>query len=85
VPHLVRPMAFDQFDNSRRLVRLGVGEEISVKSFRGPAIAAALERLLSTPTVASNCRALAARCDGPAALTAACVALEELLPADVTR
>ena len=45
VPHLVRPMAFDQFDNSRRLVRLGVAEEISVKAFRGPAIAAALERL----------------------------------------
>jgi rhamnosyltransferase subunit B len=84
VPHLVRPMAFDQFDNSRRLVRLGVAEEISVKAFRGPAIAAALERLLTATTVASNCRALATRCDGPAALAAACVALEELLPAAVT-
>jgi UDP:flavonoid glycosyltransferase YjiC (YdhE family) len=78
VPHLVRPMAFDQFDNSRRLVRLGVAEEISVKAFHGPAIAAALERLLSSPTVASNGRALAARCNGPASLAAACVALEEL-------
>jgi UDP:flavonoid glycosyltransferase YjiC (YdhE family) len=78
VPHLVRPMAFDQFDNSRRLVRLGVAEEISVKAFRGPAIATALERLLSSSAVASNCRSLATRCDGPASLTAACVALEEL-------
>jgi len=85
VPHLVRPMAFDQFDNSRRLVRLGVAEEISVKSFRGPAIAAALERLVSSTLVASNCRALAARCDGPASLTAACVALEQLAPQPVAR
>ncbi|MGE3244189.1 MAG: glycosyltransferase [Pirellulales bacterium] len=85
VPQLVRPMAFDQFDNSRRLVRLGVGEEISVKAFRTPAVAAALDRLLSSPTVAANCRTLAERCDGPASLTAACVALEELLPVAMAR
>lgn len=78
VPHLVRPLAFDQFDNSRRLVGLGVAEEISVRAFHGPAIAAALTRLLSSPAVASNCRTLAARCDGAASLTAACEALEEL-------
>jgi UDP:flavonoid glycosyltransferase YjiC (YdhE family) len=83
VPHLVRPMAFDQFDNSRRLVRLSVAEEISVKAFHGPAIAAALERLLSSTTVASNSRALAARCNGPASLAAACVALEELARSNV--
>src|SRR5262245_20698255 len=79
VPQRVRPMSFDQFDNSLRLVRLGVGEEISVKAFRKPAVAASLDRLLSSPTVAANCRTLAKRCDGPASLTAACVALEELL------
>jgi rhamnosyltransferase subunit B len=78
VPHLMRPMAFDQFDNSRRLVRLGVGEEISVKAFRGPTVAAALERLLSSTDVATKCRELAPRCDGEAALTAACVELERL-------
>jgi rhamnosyltransferase subunit B len=78
VPHLVRPMAFDQFDNSRRLVGLGVGEEISVKAFHGPAIAAALERLTTSEDVATKCRALAERCDGEAALTAACVELERL-------
>jgi rhamnosyltransferase subunit B len=78
VPHLIRPMAFDQFDNSRRLVRLGVGEEISVRAFRGPAIAAALERLFNSAQVSTNCRALAARCNGRAALTAACVELEKL-------
>jgi rhamnosyltransferase subunit B len=85
IPHLVRPMAFDQFDNSRRLVRLGVAEEISVKKFRGPAIAASLDRLLSDRTVATNCREYAARCNGPASLAAACDVLEELLPSAVAR
>jgi UDP:flavonoid glycosyltransferase YjiC (YdhE family) len=78
LPHLVRPMAFDQFDNSRRLVRLGVGEEISVRNFRGPAVAAALERLLNSPGIATRSRALAAKCNGPASLDAACDALEQL-------
>ncbi|MEX2317932.1 MAG: glycosyltransferase [Pirellulales bacterium] len=78
VPQLVRPMSFDQFDNSRRLVRLGVAEELSVRHFRGPAIAAALVRLLESPQVASQCRALAAKCNGREALSAACDQLERL-------
>jgi rhamnosyltransferase subunit B len=78
VPHLVRPMAFDQFDNSRRMERLGVSEEISVRKFRGPAIAAALARLLNSPDVSAKCQALAAKCSGPASLAAACDALESL-------
>ena len=85
VPQLVRPMAFDQYDNTRRLARLGVGDEISVKAFRTPAVAAALERLLTSPGVAANCRALAERCDGTSSLTAACVALEELIPVSMVR
>jgi rhamnosyltransferase subunit B len=81
VPHLVRPMAFDQFDNSRRLVRLGVGEEISVRQFRGPAIAAALDRLVNSSDVAAKCRELAAKCNGAASLNAACETLEQLAAA----
>lgn len=85
VPQLVRPMSFDQFDNSRRLLRLGVAEEISVRHFRGPAIAATLERLLASPQVAAKCHEYAARCDGPSALAAACESLEELAGSPVAR
>jgi rhamnosyltransferase subunit B len=81
VPHLVRPMAFDQFDNSRRLVQLGVAEEISVRKFRGRAISAALERLLNSSDVATRSRELATKCDGPVSLNAACEALEGLAKA----
>ncbi len=85
VPHLVRPMSFDQFDNSRRLVQLGVAEEVSVRRFRGPIIASALTRLLASSSMAAKCREYAARCNGPAALSAACEALEELAATPVAR
>jgi rhamnosyltransferase subunit B len=78
VPQIVRPMSYDQFDNARRVVRLGVAKEISVRRFTGGSVADALARLLESPTVASRCRDLASRCNGPAALAAACDALEQL-------
>jgi UDP:flavonoid glycosyltransferase YjiC (YdhE family) len=78
VPQLVRPMSYDQFDNSRRLVRLGVAQELSVRRFHGPEVAAALSPLLNSPQVAARCRELAGRCDGPASLSAACDELERL-------
>ena len=68
-----------------RLVRLGVAEEVSVRKFHGPAIAASLERLLSSRSVATKCRDYASRCNGPASLAAACDVLEELLPSAVAR
>jgi UDP:flavonoid glycosyltransferase YjiC (YdhE family) len=78
VPHVVQPMSYDQFDNSRRLVRLGVATEVPVRQFCGRAVADALAPLLDSPIVAARCRDLAARCDGPTALSAACDALEQL-------
>lgn len=85
VPQLVQPMSYDQFDNSRRLVRLGVAEELSVRRFRGPKIAAALTRLLESQDVQRKCRGFASRCDGPASLAAACDALERLAPKPAAR
>jgi UDP:flavonoid glycosyltransferase YjiC (YdhE family) len=85
VPHVVRPMSYDQFDNSRRLIRLGVAIEISVRKFRGQAIAAALSHLFNNAEIASQCAALASRCNGPAALADACNALEQLASTDASR
>jgi UDP:flavonoid glycosyltransferase YjiC (YdhE family) len=78
VPQLVQPMSYDQFDNSRRLIRLGVAKEISVRDFHGRAVADALVPLLDSSAVAARCDELAAQCNGPAALAAACDALEQL-------
>jgi rhamnosyltransferase subunit B len=78
VPHVVQPMSYDQFDNSRRLVRLGVAAEVSVKQFGGRAVADALAPLMDSPAVAARCGELATGCDGATALAAACEALEQI-------
>jgi UDP:flavonoid glycosyltransferase YjiC (YdhE family) len=85
VPHVVQPMSYDQFDNSRRLIRLGVAAEIPVRRFRGPAISKILAPLLDSLSIAATCRDLASRCDGPAALAAACDALESLAKLQAAR
>lgn len=85
VPHIVRPMSYDQFDNSRRLERLGVGKEISVRRFTGQSVADTLAKLLDSSAVAVKCKELAARCDGSASLAAACDALERLVDAHAAR
>jgi rhamnosyltransferase subunit B len=81
IPQIVQPMSYDQFDNARRLFRLGVGREIPVRSFTGARIAATISQLLSSPTIALRCRDLASRCNGTTALASACEALEQLAAA----
>lgn len=78
VPHIVRPLAFDQFDNAARLCRLGAGEQLTPKRFTTARVCEALERLTTSESVRHNCEQLAARCDGAAALTRACELLEAL-------
>jgi UDP:flavonoid glycosyltransferase YjiC (YdhE family) len=85
VPHLVCPLAFDQFDNSLRLARLGVSAEIPFARTSGVNFAAALDRLLNSHEVESQCRRFAGLCDGSAAIARACDALEALAPVAVAR
>jgi rhamnosyltransferase subunit B len=49
-PMLVVPFAFDQPDNARRVVRLGIARTISRPRFNARRAASALERLLGDPS-----------------------------------
>jgi len=72
VPQVVMPMGFDQFDNAARLERLGAGAALSRRNFRGPALAALLDRLLGDSAVRERCRGYAARLAGePGTIAAA--------------
>lgn len=77
VPHLIMPMSHDQPDNALRLKRLGVGESISPKHFTPRRVARALDRLITSPRVARNCRTLASRLESSRGVTLACDAIEE--------
>jgi len=84
IPHLVMPLAHDQFDNAARMERLGIARWIWPKRFRGPAVADALRRLTEDPGVAESCRRVVARfADDPSPMDRASIAIESLLAAPV--
>ena len=72
VPQLVRPLAFDQFDNAAHLSGIGVARVLTAARYTGHDAAAALDVLTTSSHVAGACRTAAARlvhADG-AAMTA---------------
>lgn len=55
IPQLVMPMAHDQFDNARRLQRLGVAAVVPAGRFTARRAVAKLRKLLGSPDVARAC------------------------------
>jgi UDP:flavonoid glycosyltransferase YjiC (YdhE family) len=49
IPQIVSPQAFDQPDNADRVARLGVGLVLPRQTLSGPALAAAVRALLTSP------------------------------------
>jgi UDP:flavonoid glycosyltransferase YjiC (YdhE family) len=81
IPQLVTPMNFDQPDNAARLSRLGVADRIRLRDY-APAVAAKkLRALLTSPLVASQCRALSQRLAPTDAVAATCRLIESMVPA----
>jgi len=69
VPQLVCPFFGDQFDNGRRLKRLGVARVVPLRRYGEKRAFAALARLLASPHATERAQALApamTRDDGPA-------------------
>lgn len=72
VPQLIRPVAYDQFDNADRAVRLGVARELSARQFKPQAVAAALDRLTGDMAVRACCAEVAERFTGTDAIADTC-------------
>jgi UDP:flavonoid glycosyltransferase YjiC (YdhE family) len=51
VPQLVRPLAYDQFDNAHRLERMGAARTLSPARYQASAVAAALDELTQSEAV----------------------------------
>ncbi len=80
VPQLVVPLKNDQFDNARRLERLGVARVSSRRDCTAAAMARHLDYLLTSPEVAERCRVYAGRLAVTDALGDACRLIEEMRP-----
>lgn len=79
VPQLIQPLAFDQFDNAARTVKLGIGSMIAGRSFRSPLIVRTLQALLSSPETAQRCRQTARRLAKTQGLSLACETIQTRL------
>ncbi|MEP7103016.1 MAG: nucleotide disphospho-sugar-binding domain-containing protein [Burkholderiales bacterium] len=76
VPQLIRPMAYDQFDNASRACTLGVAAELLPRAYRAPRAIDAIARLTGDASVRAACRTLAQRLGREDGLRATCEALE---------
>jgi UDP:flavonoid glycosyltransferase YjiC (YdhE family) len=85
VPQLIMPMSHDQPDNAARARRLGVGGSLSPRTFRGPAVAGELSRLLESREVHACCRELAGRLAVARPLDSVCDVIEALAAATADR
>ena len=59
VPQLIRPTAFDQFDNAYRATRLGVAHELSARRYTASTVAASLDQLVGDKALKVRCAQLA--------------------------
>ncbi|SFL45413.1 UDP:flavonoid glycosyltransferase YjiC, YdhE family [Methylobacterium pseudosasicola] len=79
IPQLVVPVAFDHFDEGRRLKDRTLGATVSRRAFRPARATRVLNRLLTDPAVARACAEARARMAGsPDAILAACDWVEDL-------
>lgn len=79
VPQLIRPSAYDQFDNADRAVRLGVAKEILPRRYAPEAVSAALEDMLADAALSRRCSEIAARLVGNETIGKACDTLLDRL------
>ncbi len=60
IPQLVRPVAYDQFDNANRLVNLlGVGKQLLPVSYTPTVVAYVLKKLIADVKIREHCRVYA--------------------------
>lgn len=72
VPQVIRPVAYDQFDNSARAVRLGVAQEILPKQYISRVVADALNKLTTDSLLHQRCQQIATRFTNCNSISTAC-------------
>jgi rhamnosyltransferase subunit B len=80
-PMVVMPFAHDQFDNARRVTRLGVGRHVPREKYCAESAARALRDLLADGRATNTATRLAAEMRAERSTEAACTAIERALAA----
>jgi rhamnosyltransferase subunit B len=77
-PQLVMPLAHDQFDNADRMERLGIARALPRPRFTVARVTPLLEELITSTSIAANCRTIAAKIKQDDPLAKACHAIETI-------
>jgi UDP:flavonoid glycosyltransferase YjiC (YdhE family) len=78
VPQLIRPMAYDQFDNAYRITTRKLGNYILARQYKADKLYRKLRTLLDDTAIGANCREVAGNIDSDRALEALVRRIEEL-------
>jgi len=84
IPQLALASGFERPADATYLQRLGVAEFLPPTRWQPQSIAEALQRLMTSPAVRERCRELASRLYDTDPATAACQAIEALIPGETT-
>jgi len=82
VPQIIRPVAYDQFDNSARAVRLGVAQEVLPKRYVPHVVADVLKKLTTDSPLHQRCHQIATRFTNCNAIVTACDSILSRLGGD---
>lgn len=77
MPQLIRPVVYDQFDNSARTTELGVGRELLVKQYTPQNVAKALAALTADPETMRHCREVSKHFKGHGGIASAADTIEK--------
>lgn len=84
VPQLIRPVAYDQFDNAARAVRLGAARELLPKDYQPAKVAAVLRALIDDMPARATCVGVAEKLTSGGGLACTCeLILQHLVPDQV--
>ena len=78
IPQLIRPMAYDQFDNAYRITTRKLGNYILARQYQADKLYQKLRTLLDDTAIGANCREVAGSIDSEKALEALIRRIEEL-------
>lgn len=79
VPQLLRPEAYDQFDNAWRLKQLGVGDWLAAGDWQTSAVTDRIQTLTASNLVQENCQTLAGKFEGESPLLETCQLIETVI------
>lgn len=79
VPQLIRPCAYDQFDNAWHIEKLGVGFGIDREMYTPDTVVEELNILTQSPRIADRCRIIAEHFESSTPMEDTCDLIEKLM------